>query len=116
MNHNDALSNSAAAPIAAAVSDTQPAAEEAQSPLLTQVPVSQAQTLRDSVAIALNNYFSHLEGQEVTDVYNMVLSEVEAPLLEAVMKYTRSNQTKASVLLGLNRGTLRKKLKQYGLL
>lgn len=83
---------------------------------LTHAPVSQAQTLRDSVAIALNNYFQHLDGQPVTDVYQMVLSEVEAPLLEEVMKYTRNNQTRASVLLGLNRGTLRKKMKQYGLL
>ncbi len=83
---------------------------------LTQAPVEHAQTLRDSVELAMSNYFSHLDGQQVTDVYQMVLSEVEAPLLEAVMKYTRNNQTKASVLLGLNRGTLRKKLKQYGLL
>jgi Fis family transcriptional regulator len=46
----------------------------------------------------------------------MVLAEVEAPLLEEIMHYTRNNQTKASQMLGLNRGTLRKKLKQYGLL
>ena len=46
----------------------------------------------------------------------MVLSEIEAPLLEEVMKYTRNNQTRASQMLGLNRGTLRKKLKQYDLL
>ena len=43
-------------------------------------------------------------------------AEVEAPLLEEVMAYTRNNQTKASIMLGLNRGTLRKKLKQYGLI
>ncbi|MBO6752248.1 MULTISPECIES: DNA-binding transcriptional regulator Fis [Spongiibacter] len=78
--------------------------------------IAQAKTLRDSVAIALNNYFSNLDGQDVSDVYNMVLSEVEAPLLEEVMKYTRNNQTRASQMLGLNRGTLRKKLKQYDLL
>ena len=78
--------------------------------------IAQAKTLRDSVAIALNNYFSNLDGQDVSDVYNMVLSEVEAPLLEEVMKYTRNNQTRASQILGLNRGTLRKKLKQYDLL
>lgn len=77
---------------------------------------AQAQTLRDSVSIALKNYFQHLDGQPVTDVYNLVLSEVEAPLLEEVLRHTRSNQTKAAVLLGLNRGTLRKKLKQYGML
>ena len=74
------------------------------------------QTLRDNVHRALRNYFAHLDGQPVTDVYQMVLSEVEAPLLETVMEYTRGNQTKASVLLGLNRGTLRKKLKTYGLI
>ncbi|MBZ2169143.1 MULTISPECIES: DNA-binding transcriptional regulator Fis [Marinobacter] len=73
-------------------------------------------TLRDSVEVALKNYFAQLDGAPVTDVYQLVLSEVEAPLLEQVMKYTRNNQTKASVMLGLNRGTLRKKLKQYGLL
>jgi Fis family transcriptional regulator, factor for inversion stimulation protein len=76
----------------------------------------QSHTLRDNVDKALRNYFSHLDGQPVTDVYDMVLSEIEAPLLETVMEYTRSNQTKASLLLGLNRGTLRKKLKQYGLI
>ncbi|MEQ5836048.1 DNA-binding transcriptional regulator Fis [Marinobacter sp. R17] len=73
-------------------------------------------TLRDSVEVALTNYFEQLDGAPVTDVYQLVLSEVEAPLLEQVMRYTRNNQTKASTMLGLNRGTLRKKLKQYGLL
>ncbi len=83
-----------------------------------QVPSSSEhpQTLRDSVEIAMRNYFAHLEGQEVANVYQMVLSEVEAPMLEAVMRFSRDNQTKASQVLGLNRGTLRKKLKQYGLL
>jgi len=73
-------------------------------------------TLRDNVEVALKNYFAQLDGAPVTEVYQLVLSEVEAPLLEQVMKYTRNNQTKASTMLGLNRGTLRKKLKQYGLL
>jgi Fis family transcriptional regulator, factor for inversion stimulation protein len=45
-----------------------------------------------------------------------VLSQVEAPLLREVMQHTRNNQTRASNMLGLNRGTLRKKLKQYNLL
>ncbi|MDN6320264.1 MAG: DNA-binding transcriptional regulator Fis [Marinobacter sp.] len=73
-------------------------------------------TLRDHVEVALKNYIAQLDGAPVTEVYQLVLSEVEAPLLEQVMKYTRNNQTKASTMLGLNRGTLRKKLKQYGLL
>lgn len=76
----------------------------------------QEQSLRDVVEKAVTNYFQHLDGQDVSDVYEMVLAEVEAPMLEVVMKYTRHNQTKAANVLGLNRGTLRKKLKQYGLL
>ncbi|WP_026146264.1 DNA-binding transcriptional regulator Fis [Zestomonas thermotolerans] len=79
-------------------------------------PSEEGQTLRGSVEKALRNYFAHLDGQEVSDLYNLVLSEVEAPLLETVMHYVKGNQTKASELLGLNRGTLRKKLKQYDLL
>jgi Fis family transcriptional regulator len=64
----------------------------------------------------MNSYFNLLDGSDVTDVYRLVMSEVEAPLLESVLKYTRGNQTKAAEVLGLNRGTLRKKLKIYGLL
>ena len=82
----------------------------------TQLPAENTQTLRDSVEKALESYFAQLDGQPVTEVYDMVLSEVEAPLLEVVMRYTKDNQTKAAILLGLNRGTLRKKLKQYGML
>ncbi|WP_207062511.1 DNA-binding transcriptional regulator Fis [Motiliproteus sp. SC1-56] len=72
--------------------------------------------LRDSVAEAVQGYFDQLDGQPATNIYSMVLAEMEAPLLEAVMAYTRDNQTKASEVLGLNRGTLRKKLKQYNML
>ncbi|MFZ3207144.1 MAG: DNA-binding transcriptional regulator Fis, partial [Pseudomonas sp.] len=59
-------------------------------------PSEEGQTLRGSVEKALHNYFAHLEGADVTDVYNLVLSEVEAPLLETVMNYVKGNQTKAS--------------------
>ncbi|MFJ2287130.1 DNA-binding transcriptional regulator Fis, partial [Pseudomonas iridis] len=69
-----------------------------------------------SVEKELLYYFSHLEGARVTVVYYLVLSVVEGPLLESVMNYVKGNQTKASELLGLNRGTLRKKLTQYDLL
>jgi Fis family transcriptional regulator len=76
----------------------------------------QPQYLRECVSQAMNNYFKQLDGQDVVDLYEMVLSEVEAPLMEAVMSYTKGNQTKASQITGLNRGTLRKKLKKYGML
>lgn len=73
-------------------------------------------TLRDNVAQAMKSYFNLLDGSDASDVYRLVMTEVEAPLLESVLEYTRGNQTKAAEVLGLNRGTLRKKLKQYGLL
>ncbi len=74
------------------------------------------QTLRACVERALQAYFAQLDGQSTTDLYDLVLSEVEAPLFATVMDYVKGNQSKASELLGLNRGTLRKKLKQYDLL
>ncbi|WP_106477161.1 DNA-binding transcriptional regulator Fis [Phytohalomonas tamaricis] len=76
----------------------------------------QPQTLREAVEQAMARYFDHLDGENVSDLYTMVLAEVEAPLLNSVMEHTHGNQTQASAMLGLNRGTLRKKLKQYGLI
>jgi Fis family transcriptional regulator len=74
------------------------------------------QSLRYSVAEAMQRYFSDLDGQDTQDLYNLVMAEVEPPLLQAAMNYTKQNQSKTAELLGLNRGTLRKKLKQYNLL
>ena len=92
----------------------QPAETQAQ--LDQPLTAANSTSVRENVETAMANYFKHLDGQPVSDVYQMVMSEIEAPLLEQVMKYVRNNQTKATHLLGLNRGTLRKKLKQYGLL
>ena len=61
----------------------------------------------------LEGYFNDLDGTPPSDLYQMVLQEIEQPLLESVLHYTRGNQSKAAIVLGLNRGTLRKKLKQY---
>ncbi|MEE4245810.1 MAG: DNA-binding transcriptional regulator Fis [Kangiellaceae bacterium] len=82
---------------------------------MTTAPVNQQPTLRESVNVAIKNYFDSLDGQTPSELYEMVLAEIEAPLLERVMEFTRGNQTKAAIILGLNRGTLRKKLKIYGL-
>lgn len=71
--------------------------------------------LRQCVREALESYFAHLGEHSPCGLYRMVLSEVEPPLLESVMRYTRGNQSRAAALLGLNRGTLRKKLRQYNL-
>ena len=74
------------------------------------------QPLHDSVRQALENYFLQLKGQVPDNLYEMVLAEVEMPLMEAVMDYTKGNQSRAAILLGISRGTLRKKLKIYGML
>jgi len=74
---------------------------------------SRGEPLGDCVREALENFFAHLDGHPASDLYRMVIGEVEKPLLETVMRHAGGNQTRASEMLGLNRGTLRKKLKQY---
>ncbi|WP_251310454.1 DNA-binding transcriptional regulator Fis [Halomonas sp. NCCP-2165] len=84
----------------------------------TATPQAQApeRPLREAVDLAMRRYFAHLDGESVTGLYAMVIDEVEAPLLAAVMEHVNGNQTRAAELLGLNRGTLRKKLKQHALI
>ena len=72
--------------------------------------------LGHQVSKSMRKYFKELDGEKPTDIYNMVLKEVELPLLEIVMKECNDNQSKASKILGINRGTLRTKLKEHKLL
>lgn len=72
--------------------------------------------LRDLTGEALHSYFRDLNGHKPSALYDLVLGEVEPPLFEAVLDYTGGNQSRAAEILGLNRATLRKKLKQYDLL
>jgi Fis family transcriptional regulator, factor for inversion stimulation protein len=67
------------------------------------------------VKTTMERYFNDLNGEKTTNVYDMVISEVERPLLEIVMRHVRSNQCKAAEILGINRNTLRKKLRQHKL-
>lgn len=76
-------------------------------------PAPAAVPLRIQVKYALENYFQHLEGEMPSNLYKLVLQEVEEPLFETVLNYTRGNQSQAAEVLGINRTTLRKKLKQY---
>ncbi len=71
--------------------------------------------LSGQVKIAVDNYFSQLNGFESTNLYELVLREVEKPLIEATLENLGHNQTKAAKTLGLSRSTLRKKMDQYGL-
>lgn len=71
--------------------------------------------LANCVKRSLDRYFRDLNGEKTTNLYALVLNEVERPLLEAVMRHAESNQCRAAEILGINRNTLRKKLKLHGL-
>lgn len=75
-----------------------------------------SQPLRESAHQSIMYFLKELDGEMCSELYDMVLAQVEEPLLSAIMIYTQGNQSKASAMLGLNRGTLRKKLRHYGLL
>jgi Fis family transcriptional regulator len=82
---------------------------------LTVIHSKKAEPLRQCVLDAMQRYFSHLDGHGASNLYRLVMNEVEAPLLESVMQYAGGNQTRAATLLGISRSTLRKKLSQYGM-
>jgi len=72
--------------------------------------------LRQHTEDALRQYFKSLNGDRPGELYDLVMGEVEEPLFRAVMNYTHGNQSQAAGILGINRGTLRKKLKTYSLI
>jgi Fis family transcriptional regulator len=82
---------------------------------LTVIHSKRTEPLRQCVQDAMQRYFNHLDGHGASNLYRLVMTEVEAPLLESVMQYSGGNQTRAAALLGISRSTLRKKLSQYGL-
>ncbi len=75
----------------------------------TSPPVKLSQCVKRSV----KRYFKDLNGEPACGLYQLVLGEMERPLLEIVMKQTEQNQSKAAKILGINRNTLRKKLDLY---
>ncbi len=70
-------------------------------------------SLKQTVELALTQYLSDLDGEIPSNLYDKVLSEIEKPLISTIMDHCENNQSKAASCLGINRGTLRKKLKQY---
>jgi Fis family transcriptional regulator len=71
--------------------------------------------LSEQVRTAMHKYFNDMDGHEPTELYQLILSEVEIPLFETVLNYTEGNVTKAADMLGLNRGTLRNRLQKYNI-
>lgn len=73
------------------------------------------QPLRACAEAALRQYLSELDGHAVTDLYQLVINEIEYPLLKTVLEHAGGNQSRAAEILGINRSTLRKKLRLHGL-
>lgn len=71
--------------------------------------------LREAVSEALDQYFQQLNGYDCYGLHQLVMREVEVPLIQAALDYADGNQTRAAQLLGINRGTLRRKLREYQL-
>lgn len=77
---------------------------------------STARGLSDSVEEVMSNYFKDLDGHDASDLYELVISQVEKPLFEIVLKNCNGNISRTAQVLGLNRGTVQGRLKKYGLI
>ncbi len=71
--------------------------------------------LGQQVRVAVESYFAELDGQSASHLYDLVLREVEPPLIRTVLEHCGHNQTKTAQVLGVSRSTLRKKMAQYGI-
>jgi Fis family transcriptional regulator len=78
-------------------------------------PAGRSIPLRSHAEQALDSYFASVNGHAPGHLYDLVMREVEEPLFRAVLGYASGNQSRAADILGINRGTLRKKLKNYGI-
>jgi Fis family transcriptional regulator len=87
----------------------------AASPSVPTLEAGDDLPLRSHTERALHAYLSSLDGDRPARLYDLVLREVEEPLFRTVLHYASGNQSRAADILGINRGTLRKKLRELGL-
>ena len=73
-------------------------------------------SLSNQVTVTLESYFATLDTESATDVYEMVIQQVEKPMIEFILAQTAQNQSKSAQILGINRNTLRKKMQIYDLI
>ena len=76
----------------------------------------QGSVIAISVEQAVTQYLRLMSDENVSDLYSLVLLQVEPALLRSVMTHVQQNQSKAAHLLGISRGTLRSKLRKHGLI
>ena len=72
-------------------------------------------TLREVVKQSLESYLSNLGGNEPSNIYQLVIQEIETPLIQTVLKFSKYNQSKAAIILGISRMTLRKKMTELNI-
>jgi Factor for inversion stimulation Fis, transcriptional activator len=72
--------------------------------------------LKELVKQQLDRYFNELDGEVPSELYDLVISQVEHALLESALEQTANNQSKAAEILGISRGTLRTRMKRFGML
>ena len=82
---------------------------------ITEPAPAEISQLSHAVKHSIRRYLYELDGTQPNDMYDLVLRQIERPLFEAILEHTKGNQSRAAEMLGLNRGTLRKKLRSYDL-
>ncbi len=70
-------------------------------------------SLANNVTQSVQRYFTELKDFDSVELYRLVMEEIETPLFKAVMEHCKYNQSRAALMLGISRGTLRTKLRQY---
>ena len=74
--------------------------------------MSRNNEISDAIKRSLERYFKDMDGEKPTSIYDMVLQNVEKPMIETVLGHAEGNQTLAAAMLGIDRNTLRKKMHQ----
>ncbi len=87
--------------------------KEAPLATLESLKQEQGQGLQELVYSLVTRFLAENKSKNISDLYDMILAEVEPPLLQAVMEKRRGNQLQAAKMLGISRGTIRKKLQRY---
>ncbi len=74
--------------------------------------MSRGNELADAVRRSLERYYKDMDGETPTGIYEMVLKNIEKPMIETVLEFAEGNLSLAAAMLGINRNTLRKKMQQ----
>ena len=81
----------------------------------TEGPSGEELSLEGIVEMKLRSSFVNMDKMQSGDIYNMVIEQVERPLIRFVLEKTRGNQVRGADILGINRNTLRKKIQELGI-